>query len=371
MVHHIKANEPASLLLTLTPYKTAIHARITSDPEKDFPAFINSDIQHIGDDPRTVPGYWFLHVDYKHKKDIPELSSTDLLPKVIQALSRKVAVIKSGVPMIDVFFCRKQDLDAIAPENRHEIIAQDFRYDVMVNEHTRNSDVKLNLFQGIRTDRGLHLFSQDANGQEGIRNFLHYYGNNFFNKQRPCNSLEIVTVYPLGNPPTIGKEISKMEIHKYLPSKLPKVIFCKDPALICITEHWFDMRPTLSNQRKIMTQNDLSYLQTNTRVHDFMCLAYLHEGICTHTRELPKDNINEFSHQDRFCSMMQELDAAQGSPRTEEIGKRVRELAGRILKKDFKNLHYRREPARAETQEHLISNPDDTPELSAYPKLKM
>ena len=57
MVHHIKANEPASLLLTLTPYKTAIHARITSDPEKDFPAFINSDIQHIGDDPRTVPGY--------------------------------------------------------------------------------------------------------------------------------------------------------------------------------------------------------------------------------------------------------------------------------------------------------------------------
>ena len=112
MVQHIKANEPASLLLTLTPYKTAIHARITSDPEKDFPAFINSDIQHIGDDPRTVPGYWFLHVDYKHKKDIPELSSTDLLPKVIQALSRKVAVIKSGVPMIDVFFCRKQDLDA-------------------------------------------------------------------------------------------------------------------------------------------------------------------------------------------------------------------------------------------------------------------
>lgn len=146
MVQHIKANEPASLLLTLTPYKTAIHARITSDPEKDFPAFINSDIQHIGDDPRTVPGYWFLHVDYKHKKDIPELSSTDLLPKVIQALSRKVAVIKSGVPMIDVFFCRKQDLDALAPENRHEIIAQDFRYDVMVNEHTRNSDVKLNLF---------------------------------------------------------------------------------------------------------------------------------------------------------------------------------------------------------------------------------
>ena len=82
MVQHIKANEPASLLLTLTPYKTAIHARITSDPEKDFPAFINSDILHIGDDPRTVPGYWFLHVDYKHKKDIPELSSTDLLPKV-------------------------------------------------------------------------------------------------------------------------------------------------------------------------------------------------------------------------------------------------------------------------------------------------
>ena len=79
MVQHIKANEPASLLLTLTPYKTAIHARITSDPEKDFPAFINSDIQHIGDDPRTVPGYWFLHVDYKHKKDIPELSSTDLI----------------------------------------------------------------------------------------------------------------------------------------------------------------------------------------------------------------------------------------------------------------------------------------------------
>ena len=110
MVQHIKANEPASLLLTLTPYKTAIHARITSDPEKDFPAFINSDIQHIGDDPRTVPGYWFLHVDYKHKKDIPELSSTDLLPKVIQALSRKVAVIKSGVPMIDVFFCRKQEI---------------------------------------------------------------------------------------------------------------------------------------------------------------------------------------------------------------------------------------------------------------------
>ena len=169
-----------------------------------------------------------------------------------------------------------------------------------------------------------------------------------------------------------GTEIvCRKENNVYLLNKLPKVIFCKDPALICITEHWFDMRPTLSNQRKIMTQNDLSYLQTNTRVHDFMCLAYLHEGICTHTRELPKDNINEFSHQDRFCSMMQELDAAQGTPRTEEIGKWVRELAGRILKKDFKDLHYRREPARAETQEHLISNPDDTPELSAYPKLKM
>ena len=264
MVQHIKAYEPVSLLLTLTPYKTAIHARITSDPEKDFPAFINSDIQHIGDDPRTVPGYWFLHVDYKRKRDIPELSSTDLLPKVILALSQNVAVIMNGLPMIDVFFCRKQGLDALAPENRHEIIARDFRYDVMVNEHTRNSNVKLNLFQGIRTDRGLHLFSQNANGQEGIRNFLHYYGNNFFNKQRPCNSLEIVTVYPLGNPPTVGKEISKMEIHKYLPPKLPKVIFCKDPALICITERRFDMRPTLSNQRKIITQNDLSYLQTNT-----------------------------------------------------------------------------------------------------------
>lgn len=373
MSQRIKASDPASLLLTLTPHKTALHARITTDPEKDFPAFINSDIQHIGDDPRTVPGYWFLHIDYKHKRNIPELSSIDLVPKVVQALTQKAAVVKKGLPMIDVIFCRKQGLDPLASENRHEIIAQDFKYDVMVNEQTRNSDVKLNLFQGICTDRGLHLFSQDANGQEGIRNFLHYYGNNFFNKQRPCNSLEIVTVYPLGNPPTIGKEISKMEIHKHKPSKLPSFIFCKDPALICITEHRFDMRPTLSNQRKIMIQNDLSCLQTNTRVHDFMCLAYLHEGICAHTRELPKDNFNEFSHQDRFCSMMQELDAAQGTPRTEEIGKRVRELAGRILEKDFGDLYYCRMPVQSEAQSpnNLRSMPDDTPELSAYPKLKM
>ena len=56
MEQHIKANEPARLLLTLTPYKTAIHARITSDPEKDYQAYINSDIQHIKDDPRTVTG---------------------------------------------------------------------------------------------------------------------------------------------------------------------------------------------------------------------------------------------------------------------------------------------------------------------------
>ena len=69
-----RTNEPASLLLTLTPDKKIVLGCMTLEPDYDFPRFIDIDMCEIWKDIRKMSENLFGRMEYKRRSDCPILS---------------------------------------------------------------------------------------------------------------------------------------------------------------------------------------------------------------------------------------------------------------------------------------------------------
>ena len=351
-----RTNEPASLLLTLTPDKKIVLGCMTLEPDYDFPRFIDIDMCEIGKDIRTKPENWFLRLDYKRRRDFPILSepgidAPDLLGQVKQSLAQGKATVAKVLPLFDVYFCRQRGRDPLAPENRHDILVQDILYGTDLYNLCSKDNTSNNLMQGIRTDRGLHLFSADDAGYDALTSCLRYYCDHFFDKQRGTDRLDVVSVYPLGETPhTLGKDMDCRELFNYKPLDLPETFFCRDPALIELTERKFDMLPPLNNMCTLLDQNGIIEMDCSEPAYNFMCLAMLHSGQCINTDDLPLHPFTEFAFEDTFRDLMREMQADVSGSNTASIAARVRERAEQLLETHFPDLRYCREPEQIEAQ---------------------
>ena len=210
-------------------------------------------------------------------------------------------------------------------------------------------DPRHNMLQGIRTDRGLHLFSVDNAGDRALKNCLHYYGSHFFDKQRGTDRLDLVLLNTLGETPqTLGNECKEM--FNYKPLDLPATFFCHDPSLIELVERRFDMLPTLANMRSLQNIGGVAETDYDSQNHSFMRLAMLHSGQCTNTDDLPLHPFTEFAFEDTFRDLMREREADVSGSNAESIAARVRERAGQLLETQFPHLRYCREPEQIEAQ---------------------
>lgn len=362
----------ASLLLVLTPQNGITHALITKNPEADFKLFIDEEVKALGPDPKSIPEDWLIRIDYQNQADIPDISSPLLVMGIADSLKKNVAKVKKILPLFDVFYCRNTGRDEFAPQNAHDIISHEEEF--FSEGYNRGTlDLKdSRLLRGIRTDRGLLLFSDNEEGSLAILKCLCYYGNRFFNKNREFDQYDLVTVYPLDcNHLTSGNWFAHNNLSRLNPSELPDEIFSNDRSLLELTSRKFDMLPTLENHRILMQEAGLDEMSSYSRIHDFSCLALLHEGRCLHIRELPREEpYEDFSYLPNFMVLMHGLDSAPNESVKNNLQTHVRELAGEILKRDFGDLQYCREPAQTEIQshEHL---PDDTPGQSKSPKMKL
>lgn len=362
----------ASLLLVLTQQNSITHALITKNPETDFKLFIDEKVKALGPDPKSIPGDWLLRIDYQNQADIPDISSPSLIMGITDSLNKNIAEIKKIMPLFDVYYCRERDRDELAPQNAHDIISHEEEF--FIEEYNRGTlDLQdSRLLRGIRTDRGLLLFSDNEEGSLAMMKCLCYYGNRFFNKNREFDQYDLVTVYPLDcNHPTSGNWFAHNNLSRLNPSELPDEIFSNDRSLLELTSRKFNMLPTLENHRILMQEAGLDEMSSYSRIHDFYCLGLLHEGRCLHIRELPgEEPYEDFSYLLNFMVLMHGLDAAPNESVKNNLQTHVRELAGEILKRDFGDLQYCREPGQTQvqTQEYL---PDDAPEQSTSPKLKM
>lgn len=352
-----RTNEPASLLLALAPDKKILSAGMTQNPERDFPRFIDTHMRQLGNDPLTVPRNWFLRLDYKRCSDMPifstpDIEAPDLLGQIQQSLTRGQATVRKVLPLFDVYFCRQRGRDPLAPENRHDILVQDILYGTDLYHLGSKDNTKINLLQGIRTDRGLHLFAADDAGNAALQCCLLYYGFHFFDKQRGTDRLDKVSVFALEDAPeTLCKECEEM--FKYKPLDLPQRFFCRNTALIELTEHRFDMLPTFSNMDALFHEIET---ECNVRNYNFRCLAMLHEGNCT-LDKLPYHSFADFEYGDHFRDLLRAREEDVNGNNDQRIAALIRERAGQILETQFPDLRYCREPEQIEA--HLRKqNPD-------------
>lgn len=135
------------------------------------------------------------------------------------------------------------------------------------------------LLQGIRTDRGLQLFSMGNTGYKAMSRCLTYYAMHLFDKQSGISYLESLMLYSLeGFVPTAGHRFLDKDDWEYTPADLPDKYFNDDIAAISLVDKKFDMAPTPANDLELRHNNGISELEIMSPVLDFTCLVPLHEG---------------------------------------------------------------------------------------------
>lgn len=363
-----KQDYKSSLLLKLAPDNVVVQARITENPDIDFREFINDNLLLLSPVQFLISNELLMRIDFRNPNDIPEINDKFPLVDLTRLLQDHSACkdIKiTAIPLFDAWVCSECNLDPLAPDNNHIQLKDSRDY---ANYYLNNRDN----FIGIRTDLGLHLFSSDEKGFLALRRCLEYYSNHFFDKQKGTDHLDIVSVRILDEAPEFsGNKFSNTMDWKVSPLDLPQDFFNRNKAIIEIPENKFDMLPTVYNYYRLRNENEISSISMSDRLYDYTSLIELHDGECTLSEPLdPETNFQQFSFEDRFDDLKDELFDCDDDAERAEARQRFRERVEEIMEKEFPELHYCRDPKVIEA-ELLQTQQTDEPIANVVKGLKM
>lgn len=244
-----KTQENQQLIFTLTPQLNISRAVLTSDSSEALLRYIHEEIFSLGKNPERIDPKWITSIPVRNCDDISQLSHDELQYMVRKELSNRAEKDIRTIPLFDAWFCDQHGMNPLMDECRHDKLRTHEDYGYWKYEMTPKLIEDDHLLHGIRTDRGLHLFSTGNTGYKAMSRCLTYYAMHLFDKQSGISHLELLTLYPLeGFVPTAGHRFLDREDRECTPADLPDKYFNDDIAAIYLVDKKFDMAPTLANE---------------------------------------------------------------------------------------------------------------------------
>lgn len=339
-----KTQETRQLIFTLTPQLDISRAVLTSDTSEALLRYIHEEIFSLGKNPEWIVPKWITSILVRNCNDISRLSHDELQYIIRKELSNHEEKDIRTIPLFDAWFCDQHGMNPLMDECRHDKLRTHEDYGFWKYEMTPELIEDDHLLHGIRTDRGLHLFSSDNIGYQAMFQCLTYYTMHLFDKQSGISYLELLMLYPLeGFVPTVGHRFLNRENWECSPAELPDEYFSDNITAVYLVGKKFDMAPTLANDLELRHNNGIAELEIMPSIHDFTCLALLHEGRVARPEDIEEEWYACFSYKSRFCELVDDLDDCDNAEERATVSCQIRTLAGEIMQKEFPDMHYRPE----------------------------
>ena len=367
-------------MFTLTPEKEIIHAMATHNPDRDCGNYFGNELidylDWIANDDGRIDNNLIVKVDLKDEKvflALPGEGKEKILPLLLDPQGCGVTRIRV-IPLVDLCFCSENCINPLEPEGEHDKIILHKDYNMFSRVHGNLNPNDQSMY-GIRTDLGLHLFSNEEVGDKAMEKCIAYYSHHFFDKNRGTDRFDIVTVWPLlDTPRPAGDCFAKLADVQTPLLDLPKNYFNEEKGLLEMLERKLDMLPTLYNEYRLRTENGFYELTEGKKNHDFISLVLLREGVVEHPDDIEREWYQEFSYNDNFHDLVEEMNDCGNQAEREEVSGRIRELSGRLIEENFPDLRYCREPVKIEEQLRQQHEPapditEEIPEPNTRPKI--
>lgn len=326
-----------SMILTL-PETTEIQNPVLSDFSDEYLRhYIDHEIQCLGQNPICIPNNWIVQIRFNDPYNLKNGTSSfmDILTTGLNN-----GAITHVIPLFDAWFCRMKNLDPLEKNIRFTTLCrnEDYLYGVIA-AHRNGTDA--HTLRGIRTDKGLHVFSSDKTGIEALKNCLHYYETHFFEKENSTTLLEIVSVRTLDmNPVPSGNKFAEIGDLKNSPQQLPQGFYSKDKDLVKLGIREFDMIPTLENYRNFTIQNGIDVLDYSQRNYNFINLRMARMGLVGSEDDFIGGYFNRFhTYAGSFCDLFDRVEKYANQEDFNNALEEIRVTAGKIIDKDFSDMH--------------------------------
>lgn len=250
-----------------------------------------------------------------------------------------------------VVYCLWKDVDPLSKDESYtRMLTPNLWQEIINSPHIPEmlEDLKQGnrYYMGIETEKGVLLFGRDAFGQHQANNYLQKnIGDCFF---EPDFKGETLTVYELRSWPSLMEGKVNLCGDKYgmsfTPDEIPQSAYMERSALRNITDtETYNLAPTWKNYQELVSGEGKLNLSSDADNYDIMTLLYIKEqgypqsGM---THEYP----NEFSFDENFESIEEELAGKTIYDSTDEIQGRAKELAGALLKAHFPDIRQENKP---------------------------
>lgn len=191
--------------------------------------------------------------------------------------------------------------------------------------------------------------------------------NIFFCREHATDRLEVIYIKAIGEMPApCGNLFGENNNLETTPLHLPQNYFCHDKSLVEITTSKFDMHPTMQNYSIFCTKNGIDPMKTSTPNFEFLCLAQIRDGYSHHLASLFPEWPDNTAFGTDFLDLFLKYGKCKDNTQLRIIQKEIKDFANRLINEKYPDKICCREPVQ--TQEYL---PDDTPEQSTSPKLKI
>lgn len=280
-----KQSNPCSLYLSLLPENEIKNVYISDSDEEGFRQYLTEQVQKFDDSSCAIPDIWLVQINFENRRKVER--ATSKIEGIIRSeLEQQKGKIMHVISLMDAYYCYLKHINPLLEENKYaNIVKTEGYFLLMISSKTQY--MHEHSLMGIRTDRGVHVFSPDRKGMKAMNACLHYYEKHFFCREHATDRLEVIYIKAIGEMPApCGNLFGENNNLETTPLHLPQNYFCHDKSLVEITTSKFDMHPTMQNYSIFCTKNGIDPMKTSTPNFEFLCLAQIRDGYSHHLASL-------------------------------------------------------------------------------------
>ena len=267
------------------------------------------------------------------------------MQRLEKAMDEQGIIPHRNLRVSQVVYCLWKEIDPLSKDESYtRMLTPNLWQEIINSPHIPEmlEDLKQGnkYYMGIGTEKGVLLFGRDAFGQHQANNYLQRnIENRFF---EPDFKGETLTVYELRSWPSLMEGKINLCGDKYgmilTPDEIPQSAYMERSDLRNITDtETYNLAPTWKNYHELTGYNTGLNLSSNPDNYDLAVLLYIKD------KGYPQSGMsheypNEFSYEENFEDIEEELAGKTIYDSTDEVQKRAKDLADNLLKAHFPDI---------------------------------
>lgn len=161
-----KQSNPCSLYLSLLPENEIKNVYISDSDEEGFRQYLTEQVQKFDDSSCAIPDIWLVQINFENRRKVER--ATSKIEGIIRSeLEQQKGKIMHVISLMDAYYCYLKHINPLLEENKYaNIVKTEGYFLLMISSKTQY--MHEHSLMGIRTDRGVHVFSPDRKGMKAM-----------------------------------------------------------------------------------------------------------------------------------------------------------------------------------------------------------